>query len=155
VTPEDPDPPVEARRLEAFLGEWNVVGTLTTEEGPAVVSGRWRFESAVNGWGVLGVLHTEIEGVGAFEENELIGFDANEGKIHLFSMNKFAIRDHTGGWLDEVRLRVQWQVAQGSAHVIEAIEIEFATPDRMIGRVIETTDGVVVATTDLKISRRA
>ena len=154
MTTVDDGLPIEAKRLAAFLGEWRVEGTLSAEGFPAAVSGRWTFEQAVNGWGVRGTLHTEIEGMGAFEESELIGFDETEGMIHLFSMNRYAIRDHSGGWIDETKLSVQYKGKQEGKDVTEAITIDFVAPGRMVGGVIEKADGVVVITTDLTMERQ-
>lgn len=141
--------PIEAKMLSAFLGEWTVEGFLTAEEVPVAVSGMWRFEKAVNGWGVVGTLNTQIEGMGAFEESELIGFDAVESKIHLFSMNKFAIRDHSGSWIGEKKLVVLYEGTHEGRQTTEEITIDFVAPNRIIGTVIERTDGVMTITTDL------
>lgn len=146
--------PGDAIRLERFLGEWIVTGTLTAEGHPAVVTGRWRFAQAADGWGVRGDLQTEIEGMGAFAESELIGFDAASGQVHLFSMNKFAIRDHVGGWIDETTLEVVYQGVQDGKAIVERIAIDFANPDDARGRVVETADGVVTVTTELVLSKR-
>jgi hypothetical protein len=154
MTTRDDEPPADAARLTAFLGEWRVEGTMSAGEFPAVVSGTWRFEPAANGWGVLGFLETEIEGMGAFEERELIGFDAEEGIIHLFSMNKFAIRDHQGGWTDANTLVVRHRGMHAGTDVAEEITIDVVAPGRMVGRVIEHADGSVVVTTDLTMERQ-
>lgn len=130
-----------------------VEGSLAVGDDRAAVSGRWRFEEAVNGWGVLGVMDTEIEGMGAFQENELIGFDSVEGKVHLFSMNKFAIRDHIGGWTDQETLVVRYEGDDEGKLVAEEITVEFLKPDHMTGRVIEQSDGVVLITTELSMNR--
>jgi hypothetical protein len=152
MTPVDDGlPPEDAMRPAAFLGEWTVQGALKAGELPAAVSGRWRYEQAVDGWGVRGILFTEIEGMGTFEENELIGFDAPEGKIHLFSMNKYAIRDHSGDWDGEGRLAVRSIAVQEGQEVTEEITIDFVAPHRMVARVVEEANGEVVIT-DLSLT---
>jgi hypothetical protein len=50
----DDQPPEEARRLEAFLGEWLVEGTLRSGQSTSAISGLWRFERAIDGWGLVG-----------------------------------------------------------------------------------------------------
>jgi hypothetical protein len=89
----DDQPPEEARRLEAFLGEWLVEGTLRSGQSTSAISGLWRFERAIDGWGLVGRMQTDIEGVGSFEEHELIGFGANDQCVHMCSANRYAIRD--------------------------------------------------------------
>jgi hypothetical protein len=148
-------PPDQAKKLAAFLGEWRVEGVLRAGDDQAAVSGRWRFEKAVDGWGVLGVMDTEIEGMGVFEESELIGFDAVDGKVHMFSMNKFAIRDHVGGWTDENTLVVRYTGEDEGKLVTEDITVEFRPPSRMMGRVVEQADGGILITTDLTMDRHS
>lgn len=100
-------------------------------------------------------MDTQIEGMGAFEENELIGFDSVEGKIHLFSMNKFAIRGHIGQWTDQNTLVVRYTGEDEGKVVTEEITVEFTKPGRMTGRVIERSDGEVLITTDLTMDRES
>lgn len=155
MTPiDDGLPPEDAKRLAAFLGERTVQGALKAGELPAAVSGRWRYEQAVDGWGVRGILATEIEGMGTFEENELIGFNAAEGKTHLFSMNKYAIRDHSGDWAGKYRLAVRYVGVQEGHEVTEKITIDFVTPHRMVARVVEEANKEVVIITDLTLTRQ-
>jgi len=45
--------PVEAKRLEVFLGNWNVAGTLTFMGKPFGIKGIAKFSSVAKGWGVL------------------------------------------------------------------------------------------------------
>lgn len=84
TTVDDGLPPIAAQRLTAFLGEWQVDGSLTAEQVPVAVTGNWRFERVVEGWGVLGAMDTEIEGMGAFGERELIGFRCSRGENPSF-----------------------------------------------------------------------
>lgn len=152
---DDGLPPDEAKRLAAFVGEWTVVGSLALGMDRAMVSGQWRFEEAAGGWGVFGKMNTEIEGMGAFGENELIGFDEVGGNTHLFSMNRFTIRDHVGGWADEDTLVVQYVGIDEGKQVTEEITIEFVEPGRMVARVIEQAGGEIIITTDLIMERLA
>jgi hypothetical protein len=148
-------PPEEARRLTAFLGQWRVEGTLRNGESQAAVFGRWRFEPAIDGWGVSGIMDTSIEGMGTFEESELIGFDTVGGQIHMISANKYAIRDHLGDWTRDDQLTVRYQGIDGDSAVTEEITVDFEGPHRIVARVIEHADGAVVMTTDLTLARQS
>ncbi len=125
--------PIEVARLEAFVGDWMVTGTLESEGTTSIVSGRWRFERAADGWGVRGRMLTEIESMGAFEEDELIGFDRPDGEVHLFSMNQFAVRDHRGGWSSDDTLRVEFAGLQDGRRITEVITVRFVTPTDLAG----------------------
>jgi hypothetical protein len=126
--------PVEAERLRAFLGDWDVHGTLTAGKNPAAVAGRWHFAKAADGWGAQGEMTTEIEGMGAFEEHELIGFDPIEKKVHMISMNKFAIRDHSGDWQSETQLSVVYAAMVDGHEANERISLDFGNPNGIRGR---------------------
>jgi hypothetical protein len=121
----------------------------------SAITGQWRFMRAVDGWGVLGEMKTEIEGWGTFEETEIAGFDPAEGKVHLIGMNKFVVRDHIGGWIDPTTLKVLYRGRQGGKEVTEEVTIDFSTPDIQRGWIVEKVDGVVAITTELTLTRRA
>lgn len=145
--------PEPARKLDALLGTWAVSGTMTMGDGAARVSGRWRFSRVADGYGVRTALQTTIEGMGTFEEEELIGFDPSEERIHFFSLNKFAVRDHVGGWKDDHTLYVEYNGEQQGEHCREGMTITLAG-DRMEGHVVETLAGVVVVTTALTLVKQ-
>ena len=153
MSTHDTSPPQEAARLGALIGQWAVEGIFATDGSESAVSGTWTFERAASGWGVLGSLSTEIEGIGAFGEIEVLGFDTMEQAVHLFSMNMLAIRDHKGGWVDDHTLSVRYTGLQGSEPVVEDITIELSGPDRIVGHVVERLGGAIVATTELTMTR--
>ena len=148
-------PPEAARKLAVFIGQWKVEGTLRDGNAQAVISGVWRFEPAIDGWGVRGILKTDIEGMGAMNESELIGFDAVIGKVHMFSANRYAIRDHVGDWIDDQQLRVRYQETIGDTEITEEITLRFSEPGRISAEVIERADGAVILTTHLTLTKQA
>ena len=148
-------PPHEATRLAAFHGDWTVEGLLTSEGSAAPLSGRWSFAQTADGWGVRATMQTEIEGWGAIEECVLIGLDAAAGLIHHFSMNKYTIQDHIGGWRGDNTLVVSYVGMQEGKEIAEEITIDFAAPDRINAHIIEQADGEVIITTDLTLTRGA
>jgi hypothetical protein len=99
-------------------------------------------------------MDTDIEGMGTFEESELIGFDTVGGQVHMFSANKYAIRDHLGDWTRDDQLTVRYRGIDGDSAVTEEITVDFEGPDRIVARVIEHADGAVVMTTDLTLARQ-
>jgi len=153
TTPKDsavkPEP---ARKLDALLGAWVVAGSITSGDAPARISGRWQFTPAAGGAGVRMAGQTSIEGLGTFEEEELIGFDPGDGTVHIFSLNLLAVRDHIGAWRDDRTLVVEYNGTQGAKHCWEQITLAI-DGDRMHATVVETLDGEVVATTSLSLAR--
>lgn len=99
-------------------------------------------------------METTIEGFGTFAEAELIGFDPGDGTIHLFSLNKFAVRDHVGGWRDDGVLYVEYTGVQDGKQCREGITIVIEG-DHMHADIVETLDGEVTTTTTLRLTREA
>ncbi|HEX9564696.1 MAG TPA: hypothetical protein VF981_12020 [Gemmatimonadaceae bacterium] len=144
--------PEAARKLATLLGTWTVSGSMRTGERSAQVSGCWVFDRVANGHGIRVAGQTAIEGMGSFEEEELIGVDPWDGTLHFFSLNRFAVRDHRGGWTDEHTLYVEYQGDQGGEHCREGITIEISG-DQMNSRILETIDGEPAITTILTLVR--
>lgn len=145
--------PLEATSLQAFAGDWVVAGTLEAAGSTSAISGRWHFEPAADGWGLRGRMETSIDGLDTLEEDELIGYDATDGDVHMFSMNRLAIRDHRGGWINERELEVAFAGRLEGRAVSEIFTIRFVGADRIEARVLEHADGELVVTTDLTLSR--
>ena len=150
----DPPPP-EAQRLSRFVGEWAVEGAMASAGDISHIRGCWTDDPVADGWGVRGVLKTEIDGFGEVDEAELIGYDPATASVHLFSMNRFAIRDHVGGWTADHTLTLRFQGVEDGAEVVEDFSIEFVGPDRIQAQVVERRDGQVTITTDLTMGRQA
>ena len=142
--------PGDARRLQAFIGTWIVRGALLDDEERYPIAGEWTFQSAADGFGVSGTMTTEIEGSGSLAERELIGYDFDSGLIHMFSMNRLAIRDHIGGWHGET-LVARYTSSDGTTE--EEFRVRFPEPDRMLASVAEHTNGRLTLTTELTLHR--
>lgn len=143
--------PVEAARLQAFVGEWDVAGIMRTEGKTAAISGRWRYEPAADGWGVRGRLETTIEELGTLSEDELIGFDRAGNVVHLVSMNALTIRDHVGSWTAERELELVFAGIEAGREVTERMTITVDSPARLRALVLEHADGALVLTTELQM----
>ena len=146
--------PEPARQLEVFIGIWEVSGSMAMEGKSLNVTGRWQFSRIANGHGIRTTSQTTIEGLGAFDEEELIGFDPGDGKIHLFSLNKFAVRDHVGTWKEDQVLYVEYTGIQEGKQCHEGITIRFEG-DQMHADIVETLEGKVIVTTKLNLMREA
>lgn len=150
----DDERPSEVQRLEAFLGEWDVNGFLTAGDDSGAVSGLWRFEQTIDGWGIKVTSETTIEDMGGFTEAELIGFDPAEGKLHMFSLNRFAARDHVGSWVADNALSLRYTGVADGVDVTEEINIKFVEPSHMAAHIEEHNDNALTITTDLTLARR-
>jgi hypothetical protein len=118
--------PEPFKKLEVFLGVWIVSGSMKMGGTSAQISGRWVFSRVADGHGIRVAGQTAIEGMGSFNEEELIGVDPGDGTVHFFSLNKFVMRDHIGGWTDDHTLYVEYKANQGAKECREGITIEIS-----------------------------
>ena len=144
--------PEPFEKLKIFLGTWNVSGEMITDDIPKSVSGQWIFKEAADGYGLKVESQTSIEGFGTFEENELIGYDSGDMVIHLFSLNKFAVRDHIGNWTDDHTLYLEYNGNFDGKACREVITITIIE-DKMGSKIIETLDDVQTVLTNLTLVR--
>jgi hypothetical protein len=151
----DQIPPDDVRRLAAFVGHWDVAGSLTAGEDSGAVTGLWKFAPTIDGWGIRVTSETSIEGLGDFTEAELIGFDPAEGKLHMFSLNRFAARDHTGSWVAEDAFSVRYNGEVDGVDVVEEINIQFVDDNHLAAHIEERNDDALAITTDLTLKRRS
>jgi len=63
--------PAEAKRLEVFLGDWDVEGTVTFGGNAMKAKGRWAFRKAAGGWGLKATMKVNLEGIDDFDVPEL------------------------------------------------------------------------------------
>jgi len=124
--------PDEARRLDRFLGTWRVKGVLTVEGDDLPMTGEWRFTAAAAGWGVAGALAAHVEGLGSYEEHDLVGFDIETGLYHVYSLtNSAAVHDHVARWRAEGGLEFEFTGLQGGKPYREIGAVEFRSDGSM------------------------
>jgi hypothetical protein len=121
--------PSEASNLQVFVGDWSGEGTLTLEGKRLKVKGSWKFTSAAAGWGVLNESKVEIEGLGMYEEVDILGFDPGEKMFHLFSVtNTAATHDHKGKWLEDSTISFVCEGLQEGKAYREKVEVKILGP---------------------------
>lgn len=146
--------PPEAQKLQVFVGDWRVEGTLTVEGESKKVNGVWNFESAAAGWGVLGRMKMEIEEMGSYEEVDIVGFDPGEGIVHVFTVtNTAATHDHEGSWTDDNTLNLVYEGLQEEKNYQEQITIKFRSAKEFSIHEVDTVDGNVTMTMDVTLRR--
>jgi hypothetical protein len=147
--------PHEARKLQAFVGDWDVEGVLTTEGRSFKVTGQRKFASAAAGWGVFNVGKMEIEGLGTYEELHVLGFDPSEKTFHYFSVtNTASARDHKGKWIDDRTISFLYEGSQKGKDYREEIEVKIQTPKEL--KIIETDTlaGNIILTMDTTLKKQ-
>ena len=138
--------PVEAKKLGFLVGQWNIEGYLVFGGKRLRAKGVWMLSWAAAKWGVLNVGEMEIEGMGVYEEVDIIGFDAGERLYHLFSVtNTAATHDHKGKWLDEETLSFTYEGLEEKKPYREDIEIKIISPNELAITEIDVLAGETVS----------
>ncbi|MCP8315519.1 MAG: DUF1579 family protein [archaeon] len=146
--------PDEAKKLQIFVGDWKVKGTMTIEGETKKVKGVWKVVSVAAGWGVLGQLSMEIEGMGTFEQVAISGFDPGEKLVHLFMVSNMAVtRDRKGKWSDDNTLNLVYKGLQEGKNYKEQITVKFRSPKEFSIHDVETLDGQVISTLDVTLRK--
>ena len=147
--------PEQAQQLARFLGVWAVDGSLTVEGNPLTMTGEWSFTPAAAGWGVKASLHAEIEALGAYEEDDLVGFDVETGTFHIYSLtNSAAVHDHVASWTSENILSFDYEGLQGGKAYREVGRMEFLSEHRMQAESTDYVDGEVASAMHVTLTRR-
>ena len=113
-------PEPELRRLDAFVGEWNVEGRqLASVVGPAGdLTGVERYEWLAGGFFLVHHFDARL-GMDEAACIEITGYDASDGSYptHTFynngQTNDWRLREQAGGWL----LTGQWPMGGGTMQV--------------------------------------
>lgn len=127
---------------------------MTIEGNPIKLTGKLRCEKAAGGWGLKDKFTMDIEGMGTYDEDDLIGFDPGEGKVHLFSLtNTGATHDHKGDWTDKDTLYLEYNGLQDGKPYREEITIRFAGPNRFSIHEVDKVDGQITMTMDVTLRK--
>lgn len=136
--------PPECQALERFTGVWTVEGTISAEGAAMPLTGTWSFTPAAAGWGVASKLRGHIDALGAYEEDDLLGFDAETGLFHIYSLtNSGAVHDHVARWVTSDRLAFDYTGLQGGKPYRETGSVEFTDPRTMRVESEDYVDGAL------------
>jgi hypothetical protein len=145
----------EAKKLGIFVGEWNIEGYFTFQGKSLKVKGVWMLSWAAAGWGVLNVGELELEGLGVYEEVDILGFDTNEKMYHIFSVtNTAATHDHKGNWLDEKTMLFSFEGLQEGKGYEEIIEIRKVSPTELAIMEKDELEGQTVSAMDITLRKQ-
>jgi len=146
--------PAEAKRLEVFLGDWDVEGTVTFGGNAMKAKGRWAFRKAAGGWGLKATMKVNLEGMGSYEEDDLVGFDKESGRLHVFTLtNTAAVHDHLATWSDRNTLNLEYDGLQDGKKLREEATIRFSRPNELTMSEVDTVDGQVASTMEVTLRK--
>ncbi|MGE0134013.1 MAG: hypothetical protein AB7L91_05280 [Dehalococcoidia bacterium] len=147
--------PDGAKRLQWFVGEWTLSGTLQLGEDTLPISGDWSMTPVAGGWGVRSHLEGQIEGLGAMLEDDLLGFDQETGLVHLYSLtNTGNVHDHTGPWREDGDIDLAYDGTQQGQPYHEEIELRCDGDRRFTVRAVERVGGEVTSVMLAALNRK-
>jgi hypothetical protein len=146
--------PVELSRLRVFLGNWVVEGTLTVINRTFPLKGVANFSSVAAGWGVLVTGKLEIEGLGFYEETDIMCFNRDERLYHFFAVtNTGAAYDHKGDWVNDNTLGFSYAGLQDGKSYREELEIIIYAPDQIAISERDFIDSQITTTMDVTLRK--
>ncbi len=136
-----------------FLGAWSGSVTLTTGDGQ---------KNTVNATSLVASLGTKGVGVyvqiktDAFEETDLIGYDAATDKVRMLAVNSnFMANDFIGGWKDENTLELTNEsVGQEGSPMKSVLTFTWKSAKELSVKNVMTLDGKPFATVDGTLTRK-
>ena len=137
--------PDEAKTLDVFLGNWDVEGSLTYHSRRFGLKGTSVFSPAAGGWGVSARTLMEIEGLGSYQEADLLCFSRDDGLFHYFAVtNTGAAYDHRGAWADPKSIRFTYEGKQGLGNYSEVLTVKVLGDAQLSIEETDTLEGQTV-----------
>ena len=135
----------QAKKLQIFIGDWDVEGEVNFSGKSIKVNGRWKIASTPVGWGGLDTGKLSIKALGVYEEVTLLCFNIGEQMTHLFS----SAHDHKGKWVDDEKLVLEYEEMREGKSYKEIIEIKVLNKKKFLIHEEDTLDGIEASTMDL------
>lgn len=146
--------PGPTRKLYRFIGNWKLSGVYRRNGRSSRIEGRFDVSPAAGGFGLLARMHAEVEGLGSYEEVDVIGYDSGCDEYHIFSITNGAdTHDHRGNFADENSLTLRYRGLRDSERFLEEDSIEFRSDDEFRLRVTDKVSDHVVSETETTMKR--
>jgi hypothetical protein len=146
--------PAEIRKLHAFLGDWDVTGTVTIQGDARKIKGRWLFSIAAGGWGLKSSNRLIVEELGDYELDNLFGYDKETGILHIYSITNMAeTHDHRAVWSDVNVLKGAYDGLKDGKIFRENFVIKFISSEECTINYIEKVGGKIDSTMELRLEK--
>jgi hypothetical protein len=151
-----PQPPAEIRRITALAGTFEGKATYTANGKPVTFTLHHVNQVIAGGFGLQCHEDADIPGMGRYVAEDLFGWDAGRGQLHLFSVtNDPYAHDHAGPWTDAHHATLRWEGVHDGRKMSEVLPIEIVGPDEYRFHSTVTTAGKPPETFDAVMKRVA
>ena len=94
--------------------------------------------------------------MGTYEEDDLVGFDVETEKFHIYSLtNSAAVHDHVASWTGPDVLEFDYHGLQGHKPYREVGRAEFLALDRLEIESTDYVEGELTSSMNATLSRRS
>jgi len=127
---ETPKPAPEIQKLAVLAGSFDGPATYTID-GKAMNFTLHHVNRVVaGGFGVLCHEEADSPEIGHYESENLFGWDAGRGRLHLFSVTTDPnTHDHSGRWTDATHAFLRYEGLRDGKRLVEEIPFELVSPD--------------------------
>jgi len=125
-----PQPSPEIKRLTALAGKFE--GEAQYTAGGKTIRFTLHHDNRVGAGGFCLANHetADVPGMGHYEAENLFGWDAGKGELHLYSVtNDPYTHDHAGRFTDEKHATLRYQGLRDGKKLSEVIPMEILGPD--------------------------
>lgn len=129
--------------LKQLIGEW-VVGTAIKTSKNKVLTGcgTMTAKEMPSQLGISSEMDMQIEGLDDYVENDLWSFDKSSSQVHLFRVTSQSdARDHTGDWIDDKTLELNWKGLHEKEDLEEKIIVNWVSKDQIEVKEIDYSKG--------------
>ena len=137
---------MKARDLELLsrlVGDWTVDLAAKMPDGSSLRGkGTVRATELSLDRGIRTEIRLDAEGMGAYHEDDLWGFDQWEKKIHFYSITSTgAVHDHSGTWKDDETLELHWQGVYEGKPATEDAAMKWVSDSEIRVHEVDTSEG--------------
>jgi len=148
--------PEEAEKLRVFIGGWSVEGSLSLEGRQYQIHRMAKASPVAAGWGVLVIDKFEIQGLGDYEEADILAFERGANVLHYFSVtNTAAAYDHKGRWTSDSKIDLRFEGYQHGKPYAEDLSFGLLGSDRLCIHESNTLDGHAITVMDVTMTRQS
>jgi hypothetical protein len=133
----------EIEMLKRLVGDWSLELTAKMPDGSSLEGkGTARASELSLDRGIRTEIRAEIQGMGAYHEDDLWGYDQWEKKIHFYSVTSSgAVHDHSGTWEDDKTLHFRWEGLYEGKPSTEDVVMTWTGDNEVRVHEVDTSEG--------------
>lgn len=141
--------------IERFEGKWEGDAVLTVEGSTFQFPYHTDFKKAADGAGLMADEWFTHKDLGSLKALNVIGYNANDGKIHWFTVDNFGTtHDHLGQWKSDDHFTMEANEKKAGKKYREVISMKFKDKNTVVVELTGTLAGKVTEKLSLTMKRK-